>query len=148
MNRQFVAEQVPAFGGLDGIDVADNVCDGDVRSLQLFDKARIAINPGNGCGILVQLDRLPSVSADRMKRIVVDIRTGNDGNLLVEKICELANDAALRLAAQSQQNQIVAGENGINKLRHDGFVITNNAGEKFLAPLEFADEVCPHLVFD
>ena len=139
---------MPAFGGLDGIDVADNVCDGDVRSRQLFDKARIAINPGNGCGILVQLDRLPSVSADRMKRIVVDFRTGNDRNLLVEKICELANDAALRLAAQSQQNQIMPRENCIDELRHDGFVITNNAGKKSLAAFQLTNQVSAQFVFD
>ena len=47
VNRQFVAQQVPALGGLDRIDVADDVGDRHIRRGQLLDKARIAIDPGD-----------------------------------------------------------------------------------------------------
>ena len=36
----------------------------------------------------------------------------------------------------------------IDHLRHDGFIVTNDAREKFFAPLEFADQVRAHLAFD
>ena len=139
---------MPAFGGLDRIDVADNIGNRHIGSCQLFDKARIAIDPGDRRGILMQLNRLPAVRADRMIRIIVDFRTGNDRNLIVEKICKLANDAALCLATQAQQNQIVPREDRIDELRNNRLVIANNAGKQFLAPLEFANQIRAHLVFD
>src|SRR5438105_8960344 len=110
MNCQLIAEEVSALRGFDRIDVANDISNRHIRRGQLFDKARIAIDPGDWRRVLMQLDRLSPMRADRMKRIVVDFRAGNDWNLLVEQIGELANDAALRLAAQPQQNQIVSRE--------------------------------------
>ena len=70
MNRQLVAEQVSAFRGFDRIDVADDVGDRHVRRGQLFDKARIAIDPVDLRCVAVQLDRLSTVGArsDEMDR--------------------------------------------------------------------------------
>ncbi len=48
---------------------------------------------------------------------------------------ELTDDAALRLAAQPEQNDVVSRQNRVHELRNDGFVIADNAGKKFLAPL-------------
>ena len=114
MNRQFIAEQMSALGGFDWIDVTDDVRDGHVGRSEFLDKAGIAIDPIDVRHVAVQRDRLTTVSADRMKRIVVDFGTSDDWNVFVKQIGELANDAALRLTAQAQQNQVMPRQNRIN----------------------------------
>ncbi len=76
-----------------------------------------------------------------MKRIVVNFRTGDDRNLIVEQLGELANDAALGLAAQSEQDDVVFRENGVDELGNDRFVVTDDAAKKFFAALQFLDEI-------
>src|SRR6185503_8802901 len=148
MNRQFVAEQMSTFRRFDRINVADDVGDGHVRSRQLLDEPRVAIDPGNRRRLLMQFDRLTTVGADRIEWIVVNFRTSNDWNLRVKQVSKLPNDAALRLTAQTKQNQVVPGKDRINELRHDGFVVTHDSRKQLFAPLEFADQVSPHLIFD
>ena len=48
MNRQLVAQQVSALGGLDRIDVADDVGDRHVGRRELLDKTCVAIDPIDG----------------------------------------------------------------------------------------------------
>ena len=43
----------------------------------------------------MQLERLPAVCRDGLKRIVVDFGAGDDRDLIVEQLSELANDPAL-----------------------------------------------------
>ena len=147
MNGQFIAQQVTALGGFDWIDIADDVGDGDVGRGQFLDETRVAFNPGDGRGILVQFNCLAAVCADRIERVVVHFRSGDDRDLRVQQIRELANDPALRLPAQSEENQIMSRQNGIDELRHDGLVIAHDAREKFLPPLQFANQVRAHLIF-
>ena len=45
MNRQLITEQVASLGRFDRIDVADDVSNRYVRSRELFDKPRVAIDP-------------------------------------------------------------------------------------------------------
>ena len=130
MNRQLVAQQVTAFGGLDRIDVADDVGDGHVRRGKFFDKARIAIDPVDWRRVAMQLKRLPSVSGDGLKRIVVNFRAGDDRNLFVQQLGELANDAALGLSAQPEQDNVVPRENRVDELRNDSFVVADDAAER------------------
>ena len=70
-----------------------------------------------------------------MKRIVVDFRAGDNRNLLVEQIRQLADNATLRLAAQAEQDQVVPRENRIYQLRDDRFVLADDAGKQFLVCL-------------
>ena len=98
--------------------------------------------------VAVQLERLPAVSGDGLKRIVVDFRAGDDRNLIVEQLGELTNDAALRLAAQSEQDDVVLRENRVDELGNDGFVVADDAGKEFFAALQFLDEIGAQLVFD
>ena len=43
---------------------------------------------------------------------------------------ERAQDAAFRLAAQTEQNKVMARKNCIDDLRNDGIFITHDAREK------------------
>jgi hypothetical protein len=61
--------------------------------------------------------------------IVVDFAAGEVGKLGIEQRRHSAQDTAFRLSAQAEQNEIVAGKNGVDDLRHDGVVVTDYAGE-------------------
>jgi hypothetical protein len=68
-----------------------------------------------------------------VKRIVVHFRTRDYRQALVEEIGQLSNDTALRLAAQAEQDDVVTRQDRVDELRNDGVVVTNDAGEQFLA---------------
>ena len=89
-----------------------------------------------------------AVSRDGMKGIVVNFRAGDDGNSIVEQFGELTNDAALGLATQSQQDDVVFRENRVDELGNNGFVVADNAGKEFFTGAQFLDEVRAQLVFD
>ena len=59
----------------------------------------------------------------------MNFASGQIRHLLIEKRCQGAQDAALGLSAQPQQNEIVARQNGIDDLRHDCVVISHNSRE-------------------
>jgi len=46
-------------------------------------------------------------AADGAERIVIDFAAGDDWNFRVEQLRKTAQDAALRLAAQTEQDEIV-----------------------------------------
>src|SRR6266511_273170 len=56
--------------------------------------------------------------------------------------------AALRLAAEPEQNEVVARENRIDALRQDGLFVPHDARKHWRAVLEQADEVLAHFIFD
>ncbi len=81
-----------------------------------------------------------------MERVVVHLAAGEDRDLLVEQGGQLAEDAALRLSSETQQDEVVAGEDRVDHLGDDGILVADDAGEDLLAGLQHADEVVPHLV--
>ncbi len=60
-----------------------------------------------------------------------------------------AQDAAFGLAAQTEQNEIVARENGVHDLGHHGVVIADDAGEnaRVVVLTQADDEVIAEFVF-
>src|SRR5437667_1894782 len=98
---------MPALSSFDRIDVSDDVGNRDVRRRQFFHKARIPADPFDVYRVAMQFDHLSPVSANGMKGIVVNFRAFDDGNRVVEKIRQLANNSTLRLPAQTEQNQVV-----------------------------------------
>ena len=52
-------------------------------------------------------DARPARGAERRQRVVVDLAAGHDRNLFVEQIDQAAQDAALGLAAQAEQDEVV-----------------------------------------
>ena len=76
----------------------------------------------------------------------MDLATGDVGNLRIKQRRQSAQDAAFGLAAKSEKNEIMTGENGINDLRHDRIVVSDNAGENRTALTQLRDQVVAHLV--
>src|SRR5438132_11314319 len=115
MNGQFIAEQVTALRCLNRIHVADDVGDRHVGGCEFFYKSRIAFYPGDRRRVLMQFNRLTAERADRTERIIVDLRAGDDRYFRVKQVRELPNDPAFRLTAEAKQNQVMPGENRVDK---------------------------------
>ena len=148
MHRELVRQEMPAARRLDRIDVADDVGDGDVRGRELLDEPDFARQPGDRRRVAALGDQLTSVFGDRIEGIVVDLAARDDRNLLVEQRDELAQDTTLRLAAQAEQNEVVAREDRVDELRQDGFLVPHDAREQRGAVLEQTDQVLAHFIFD
>src|SRR4029453_2680538 len=96
--------------------------------------------------------------ADRTERVVVDLRPGDDRYGLVEQTGQLAQDAALGLTAQSEQDDVMSGQERIDDLRDDGVLVTDYAVDNFsfvifareqvIAAAKGFDQVVTDFVFD
>jgi hypothetical protein len=80
------------------------------------------------------------------QRVVVHLAAGEDGDLVVQQVHELPHDPALRLAAQAEQDEVLAGEQRVDDARHDGVLVADDAGEQRVAGAQPAQEVRAHLV--
>ena len=129
VHGQFVGKIVAAARGLDGIHVADDVGNGHVGRGQLFDEAILARQPGDGRVVAALGDQFAAGAADGTQRMIVNLAAGDVGNLRIEKVDQAAQDAALGLAAQTEQDEIVPGQNGIDDLRQDRLFVAVNAGK-------------------
>src|SRR5215831_7587175 len=95
---------------LDGIDIADNIGNGDVRGGKLFDVTFLARPIGDRSLVSAMVDKIPAAAANRTERIVVDLTAFDDRNNLIQKICQAAKNPALGLSTQPEKNHIVPGE--------------------------------------
>ena len=119
VHRQLAGQLQPAVRGLDRVDVADHVGDGDVRRCQLLDVARLARQPADAHRVAVGGHLLAAVRRQRRQRVVVDLAARDDGDHLVEQRGQRAQDAGLGLAAQPEQDEIVPRQDGVDDLRDD-----------------------------
>ena len=85
--------------------------------------------------------------AERLERVVVDLAARDDRDRFVEQAGERAEDPALRLAAQPEQDEIVARQNRVDNLRHDGLVESDDAREDRLPGVQPGNQVLADLVF-
>ncbi len=148
VHGQFVGQVQSRLCRLDRIDVADDVGDGDVGRGQLLDVARLAGEPRERHLVALARDPRAAGAADRIQRIVVNLAAGHDRNLFVEQIDQRAEDAALGLTAQAEQDEVVAREDRIDQLRDDRFVVADDAREQRFARLQLAHEVVADFLFD
>src|SRR5262245_4601147 len=78
----------------------------------------------------------------------MDLTARYHGNFRVEQIDQAPQDAALRLSAQSEQDEVVAREDRVDQLRNDGVVVADDAGKQRVAGLQLADQVVADLLLD
>ena len=147
VHGQFVGDILPAARRLDRIDVADHIGDGDIGRGQLLHVAMVRREPGDGRVVALFLDQVAAAAADRVVRIVVDLAALDVRQHVVEQRGQHADQARFRLAAQSQQNEIVPRKNGVHDLRHHGVLIAHNARKQRRGTLQFADQVAAEFVF-
>src|SRR6185503_13945789 len=148
VHGQLVGEVEPGRGCLDRIDVADHVGDGDVGRGELLDVPILAAQPADAQGVALGGDAGAARGAQRRQRVVVDLAAGHDRNLLVQQIDQAAQDAALRLAAQAEQDEVVPREHRVDQLRDDRLVVADDAGKQALARAQLAHQVVANLLLD
>ena len=108
VDGELAREIVPAARRLDRIDVADHVGDGDIGSGQLLDVARLGGKVGDVRAVALLGDQIAAAPAGGLIGVVVDLAPGDVRSSFVEQPCEHADEAGLGLAAESQQDEIMA----------------------------------------
>jgi hypothetical protein len=146
VDRQLVRQDVAAPGRLDGVHVADHVGDGHVGRGELLDVAMLPGNPFDRGVVPVLVELQLAEFGDGVERVVVDLRSRQDRNLGIQELDELSEDPTLRLTAQSEQDEVVAGEDRVHDLRHHGVVVSHDAREQGLAVTQLANQVGSELV--
>src|SRR5271156_1062462 len=141
MNRQLVGKIASAARGFDGVHVADYVRDGDVGRGEFFHVAMFAREPGNGRGVAFSSNAFAASAANRGVGIVVNFAALDHRDMRVHESHQAAQDARLRLPAQTKQNEMMARENGIDDLRQNGIVVAMHTGKKLVAPFQLAQQI-------
>jgi hypothetical protein len=132
---------VTAARGFDGIDIPDQVSDGHVRRGQFFDVAIIRSQVSDRRSIALLRNKSAAAPADGRKGIVMDLAAFQVGQLRIEQRGQRAQNAALGLPAQPQQDKVVSRENGVDELRYDSVVIPDNPGKDGLAGAQLGDQI-------
>ena len=137
--------QIAAFGHLDGIDLADQIGDGDVRRRQLLAVAFRSGQPRNGRLVArLRHDGAP-LGRDRAKRILGDLRPLDDRRFLVEQRRQPPHQPRFRLPPLAKQHDVLPAENGVHDLRNHRLVVADDARKQRLAPPQLGNQVAPHL---
>ena len=116
MDAQLAADGMAAFRSFDGVDVADYVGYRHVGRGKFLDISGIPVTKIDGGLIAEFLNEVATSPADRSKRVIVDLATGDYWNHVVQQRGQLAQDSTLGLAAEAQQDHIVARQNRIDHL--------------------------------
>ena len=85
MNGQFI-RKIPAFGHLDGVYLPDQIGDGHVGSGQLFPVSLLASQPVDRNAIPHRLDFFQACFTNGVKRIVVNLTSGQHRDFLVQEM--------------------------------------------------------------
>ena len=152
VHGELAAEILVATGGLDGVDVADEVGYGDVGGGEFFNEAVIGCHPGDG-GLVAHFgDEVAAELGDGRVGIVADLGAGDVGAVRIEQRGEGAEDAGFGLTAETEQDEVVLAEDGVDDLGDDGVFVSDDAGEEGCLGLrggaQFRDEILAELVFD
>jgi len=162
VHGQLARQVLRAARRLDGVDVAYQVGDSDVRRGQLLHVPVVAGEVCDGSRVALLGDQLATALAQRPIRIVPDFAAGNVGHAFVEQRGERAQDAALGLAAQPQQDEVLLRQHSIDDLRNHRVLVADDAGKERRVGLpprgqrpvrggpaaQTRDQVRAHLVFD
>ena len=104
--------------------------------------------PRDGRGVAALGNQVAAGAAQRRERIVMDFASGDVGNFQVQELDQAAQDAALGLASQTEENEIVARENGVGDLRQYSFFVTVNPREERLSGFQLLQEIRAEFFLD
>ena len=132
------------------VDLADHVGKLGARRQPL--RVALVPRPPRDGDVLLggSLDQLPAGAGDRVKGVFVN-RTPwqvEIGDLFVQEADQEPHQPAFGLPLLAQEEQIVPGDQAEVDLRDDGVVVSDDAGEEFLAPAEHPDEIVVDFAFD
>ena len=146
MPRLVRVGEMPPLGHLDGVDLADEVGNGDVGGGQLFRIAVFAADPFDAGVVAGFGSPVAAALADGIEGVAVNLAAGNLGDGLVQQVDQAADDAGLGLTPFAQQDQVLAGQDGVFQLGDDGVLKTDDAGEHDLLGPHLGHQVSAHLL--
>ena len=85
MHDLFTGKSMP-LGVLHKIYLANQISDGNIGRSQFFMISLFPTNPLNLATVTISVNTIARFSRDRMKRVIIDVRAGNDGNHIIQKI--------------------------------------------------------------
>src|SRR2546425_1732529 len=138
--------EVAALRNFDGVDLSDQVGDGDVGRREFLAVTLVAVYPGYLDTIAVPRDEVEAVTADRRERVVVDFATRNGRDQRIKEGDERAHDTALRLAPLAEHDHVVSGYDRVRELRKHRLVIADDSKERRLAAAQPRQQVAAHLL--
>src|SRR5437867_6360352 len=148
MHAEFAADGVSAFGGLDGIDIANDVRDRHIGRREFLNIPLFPAAISDGRAVAHLFDQVAALTANGREWIIVDLTSGDDRDGIVQKLDQTAQNAALRLTSQSKQDHVMPGEDGVYNLRNDAVVVADDAREDRGLRAQLAYQVGPHFLFD
>src|SRR6476646_1619024 len=125
MDSELVADVVSSPRSLNWIDIADHVGYRDVGSCELLDIALVAAEIIDRCVVAHFGNFLASVFANRVVRVVANLRSFDEGQRIVEQRRQQTNQLRLGLAAEPEQNEIMSRQDRIHHLRSNGLFKTD-----------------------
>jgi hypothetical protein len=147
VDGQLVGEIAP-LRHLDGIHLADEVGDGDVGGGQLLAVAPVARDPGHRRRVALLGEERASGGGDGREGIVVGLAAVQRGHLRVEEAHQEPRHPRLGLAALAEEDDVLAGEDGVLDLREHAVLVADDAGEQRLAVAQARDQVVAQLLLD
>jgi hypothetical protein len=147
VDGQLVGE-VAALGHPDGVDVTDEVGHRGVGRRQLLREALVGGHPDDGGRVAHLGHQGPAGGADGVVGVVVDLAARHDGDLVVQKVDEGADQPGLGLAPLAEENDVVAGEDAPLQRRQNRVREPHDGSEHRLLGPEAAGEVGAELLLD
>src|SRR5439155_21142271 len=147
MDGQLIRE-ILALGDADGIHLADQVGDRGVGGGELLAVALARVQPARRDAVAVSGHAITASAADGRVRVVVDLAAFDYRDLIVEEGDQRSDQPALGLAPLAEEDDVLAGEDGVLHLRYDRPLVADDPGEEFLTSLDLPDKILPHLFLD
>ena len=94
------------------------------------------------------VDQVSGVAGHRVIGVVVDFRAGHNGHPLVEQAGQAPDQTGLSLASLPEEDDVVAGEEGVLQLGYDRGVIAVDLREQPLPRADPGHQVSPQLFLD
>jgi hypothetical protein len=147
VERQLVT-QVAAFGDTDRVDLADEVGDRDVGRGELLGIAAVARQPVDRRVVTELVDERPCRRGDGRVRVVIELAAADDGDRLVEEADEQPRHPGLGLPSLAEEDEVLAGEDGVLDGGQHGLVVAHDARKDRLALAEPREQVGAQLLLD
>ena len=128
VDHQFVRKVMP-LRHLDGVNLANQVGDGDVGGSQLLRVALLAGYPLDGRIVALFGHTVAAGLADGVVGVVVNFATRYLGNVLVQQPDQAAYQARFGLPPLAQQDDVLPGQDGVLQLRNYRFLESDDAGK-------------------
>ena len=142
------SDRVAPLRYLDGVNLADEVRDGNVRRRQLLRVALVAPYPSDVHVVALVAQLLLALRAYGVERVAIQLATRHSRNRVVHQIHHVPNEAGLRLPALAKQDDVLPREDGVLQLRNHRVVEPHDARKQRLTLADAPYQILANLRLD